>query len=318
MRALAKILLCLIALTASAQTTTIPASGTARRVVRGAALPATCAISDIFFKTAATVGTYECKTANTWTQIGGASGDVVGPASSANQSLAIFGSTTGKLLAGTTIAYQDGALLNLINGIVASPPFSTASISAANGNGILFPTNGIGFFNGASSTAVLTLNLSGLSDNRIITIPDAAGTLALTTSNVATASALAANPTDCSAGQFATTIAASGNLTCAAVGAATNLTVSTGVTNGTGMQHVRGASCTTGSLINASCDTTVTWPVAFANTSYTAVATLDSPSGGLVFILSTKNKTATTIDVTLITLTAAASSGTINLIGMHD
>lgn len=35
--------------------------------------------------------------------------------------------------------------------------------------------------------------------------------------NVATAAALAANPTDCSANQFATTIAANGNLTCAAV-----------------------------------------------------------------------------------------------------
>jgi hypothetical protein len=34
---------------------------------------------------------------------------------------------------------------------------------------------------------------------------------------VATATALAANPTDCSAGQYATTIAASGNLTCAQV-----------------------------------------------------------------------------------------------------
>jgi hypothetical protein len=98
----------------------------------------------------------------------------------------------------------------------------------------------------------------------------------------------------------------------------TNARVNTGVTNGSGMQHKRGASCTTGSLINATCDTTITWPIAFADTNYTAIATLDSPSGGLVFILSTKNKTTTTIDVTLVTLTAAASSGTINLIAFHD
>lgn len=38
-----------------------------------------------------------------------------------------------------------------------------------------------------------------------------------TTGNAATATALAANPTDCSAGQYANAIAASGNLTCAAV-----------------------------------------------------------------------------------------------------
>src|SRR5689334_12564254 len=39
----------------------------------------------------------------------------------------------------------------------------------------------------------------------------------LPSGNVATATALAANPTDCSAGQYATTIDASGNLTCATV-----------------------------------------------------------------------------------------------------
>jgi hypothetical protein len=38
-----------------------------------------------------------------------------------------------------------------------------------------------------------------------------------TTGNAATATALAANPTDCSAGQYATTIAANGNLTCSQV-----------------------------------------------------------------------------------------------------
>jgi hypothetical protein len=37
------------------------------------------------------------------------------------------------------------------------------------------------------------------------------------TGNATTATALASNPTDCSANQFATTIAANGNLTCAAV-----------------------------------------------------------------------------------------------------
>ncbi|MEN6337041.1 MAG: hypothetical protein ABFE01_22520, partial [Phycisphaerales bacterium] len=48
-----------------------------------------------------------------------------------------------------------------------------------------------------------------------IALPIASGTLALTTGNVATATALASDPSDCSANQFATTIAANGNLTCA-------------------------------------------------------------------------------------------------------
>src|SRR5439155_6480770 len=42
-------------------------------------------------------------------------------------------------------------------------------------------------------------------------------TLAMIDGNVATATALAADPADCSAGQYATTIAANGNLTCAQV-----------------------------------------------------------------------------------------------------
>lgn len=95
-------------------------------------------------------------------------------------------------------------------------------------------------------------------------------------------------------------------------------TINTGITSGTGFQHIRVASCTTGTLVNAACDTTITWPVAFADTNYTAGAILSDPSGGLVFILSEKSKTTTTMVVTLVTLTAAASSGTVNAWAFHD
>lgn len=47
--------------------------------------------------------------------------------------------------------------------------------------------------------------------------PAGAGTLARTIDNVSTATALAADPSDCAADTYATTIAASGNLTCATV-----------------------------------------------------------------------------------------------------
>lgn len=63
--------------------------------------------------------------------------------------------------------------------------------------------------------------------DRTFTLPDATGTVALTTSNVATATALAANPSDCGANTFATTIDAGGNITCSSVGnAATTATSS--------------------------------------------------------------------------------------------
>jgi len=46
------------------------------------------------------------------------------------------------------------------------------------------------------------------------TLPAGSGTLARTVDNVSTATSLAANPTDCGVGQYATAIDASGNLTC--------------------------------------------------------------------------------------------------------
>ena len=54
-------------------------------------------------------------------------------------------------------------------------------------------------------------------EDKTYTFPDATGTVALTSSNVASATALAADPTDCAANQFANAIADSGNLTCLAL-----------------------------------------------------------------------------------------------------
>jgi hypothetical protein len=82
-----------------------------------------------------------------------------------------------------------------------------------------------------SKPAIVGLTTSGITGNltlsktgttaRTVTFPDAAGTVALTSSditgNAATATALAANPTDCGEGQYAQSIDASGNLTCAQI-----------------------------------------------------------------------------------------------------
>jgi hypothetical protein len=107
-RALA--LLLLIALPAFPQTTTVPASGTARRVVKGAAVPGTCVVGDLFFQTATLIATHECTAANTWTPVGvaGAAGTfTTGPASSTDNVLPRFDGTTGKLLQNGVIASAD-------------------------------------------------------------------------------------------------------------------------------------------------------------------------------------------------------------------
>lgn len=98
--------------------------------------------------------------------------------------------------------------------------------------GVLGAVNGgLGVANNAAATLTrsgshaLTITTTGTTG---VTLPTT-GTLATTAGNVATATALAADPTDCGANTFATTIAASGNLTCAQP-AVTNLSDYTGST----------------------------------------------------------------------------------------
>lgn len=75
----------------------------------------------------------------------------------------------------------------------------------------------------SSSSTFGTINVTGGGSG--ITVPSCSGGQATTAngssfscvSNVSTATALAANPTDCSTNQYATTIAANGNLTCSQV-----------------------------------------------------------------------------------------------------
>src|SRR5438105_12246579 len=47
------------------------------RFLSGASLPATCRVGDVFYKTAATAGQYNCTAANTWTLAAGTAGAVV-------------------------------------------------------------------------------------------------------------------------------------------------------------------------------------------------------------------------------------------------
>jgi len=84
---------------------------------------------------------------------------------------------------------------------------------AQGGTGVANNNNNTITFTGAYS---LGLTLTG---NTSVTLPTS-GTIATTSGNVATATALASNPTDCSANQYAKAIDASGNLTCEAPTAA--------------------------------------------------------------------------------------------------
>ncbi|MBI1908868.1 MAG: hypothetical protein HYS22_01705 [Deltaproteobacteria bacterium] len=85
----------------------------------------------------------------------------------------------------------------------------------------------------AGGTYYGIIDAGDLSADRTYTFPDATGTVALTTSNVATATALAANGANCSAGSYPLGVDASGAVeTCTAAGTVTSVDSGDGLTGG--------------------------------------------------------------------------------------
>ena len=147
----------------------------------------------------------------------------------------IAAGTSGQVLqsngsaAPTWVTPTDTGITQLTGDVTAGPGSGSQAATIAN----LAVTNA----KIANSTIDLTAKVTGVLPNANTTAASAntlsaivardgsgdfsAGTItAALTGNASTSSALAANPSDCSANQFATTIAANGNLTCAAVAAA--------------------------------------------------------------------------------------------------
>lgn len=107
---------------------------------------------------------------------------------------------------------------NLALGVDSSNRLTwNGSIVATAAGGGSFADNTFSLYDDGDATKLLSFQLSGISagNTRTLTVPDSSGTIALTSGNVATATALASNPSDCAANNFATTIAANGDLTCA-------------------------------------------------------------------------------------------------------
>ncbi len=88
------------------------------------------------------------------------------------------------------------------------------------------------------------------------------------------------------------------------------------------VQTKRVTGCATIASMNATCDTTVTWPNAFGDTSYTAVCSGDAVGSGMPIIQGidiTFAKTASTITVRTLAITAAvAQFTTIDCTAVHD
>jgi len=106
------------------------------------------------------------------------------------------GTVTNAMLAGSI------DLTAKVTGVL--PNANTTAVSANTASAIV-ARDGSGNFVAGTVTAALTGNVTG----------NVTGSAGSATGNAATATALAANPADCAANNFATTIAANGDLTCA-------------------------------------------------------------------------------------------------------
>jgi hypothetical protein len=93
-----------------------------------------------------------------------------------------------------------------------------------------------------------------------------------------------------------------------------------GISNdGPGFKHKRVTGCTTGAVSGNNCETTVTWTTAFADANYTPVCTLlGAATLGHLGAISTSAIAAASVKVQTVTDTAAAITGTINCIAVHD
>lgn len=294
-------------------------------VKKGATLPATCTTTDtqtlLFYKTGASNGLYYCSATNTWTKFAagtfiaapgsttdnaivrfdGTSGQIQNSpvtiaettgAIAGAQSLTLSGSTSGTLLikpaaiagtntltlpAGTTDLSATGGTSQVVQQTTSGGALTVGQLAASNlSNG----TTGSGSVVLATSPTLVT---PALGTPSALVGTNITGTAASLTAGAATA--LAANPTDCSANNYATTIAANGNLTCSQVSLSAGVTGTLPVANGGTNASVAGIT-------------------AFNNiTGYTAAGATGTTSTNLVFSTSPTLVTPVLGTPTSVTLT---------------
>lgn len=101
----------------------------------------------------------------------------------------------------------------------------------------------------------------------------------------------------------------------------TQTVLSRGQTGGSAVQTLRVTSCTTAAAIGATCNTTVTWPSAFPDTSYTAWCGADTngvATGFPVYGNYGTKAAGSIVSVTIAMTAAAAGGGQLNCFAIHD
>ena len=170
--------------------------------------------------------------------------------------------------------------------------------------GSLAPATDAGLsYNATTDTLSTTTFIGALTGNVTGNVSGSSGS---TTGNAATATALAANPSDCGANTFATTIAANGNLTCASI---TDADVPNGITVdlATLASAVTNATLTTALTVNTG---TVTLVGNAANTSVLTLGAGASSLSGASSGTNTGDQTSVTGNAGTVTFADAGGDAT--------
>lgn len=207
-------------------------------------LPAACIIGDLRTDAGDSNKLKICSATNTWSAVGGfvdpmtTNGDMIYQAAGIPARLAIGSANTVLRSDGSSPAW--GQIVNADVSASAAIAYAKLNLSGSVVNADVSASAGI------VDTKLATISTSGKVANSATTavstntpstivLRDGSGDFSagsITASllgNASTASALAANPTDCAADTYATTIAANGNLTCASISNAATTATSSNV-----------------------------------------------------------------------------------------
>jgi hypothetical protein len=91
----------------------------------------------------------------------------------------------------------------------------------------------------------------------------------------------------------------------------------TGLQSGSALKIQSVASCTTAATMGATCNTTITWPSAFADTNYFPLCSINAAAGAPYVVNEQGSRLAASTVIQIAATSAVAASGQLYCMGIH-